>query len=96
VLGSSKTSQSLTSNVARIRRPFVDIWIPPIKYGAGPAKYKARQDFTGQAYHVRHDGMPWIGVQGRAPECRVVAVLHHSLPVTHYCPSTYHPLPITG
>ena len=28
VLGSLKTSQSLTSNVARIRRPFVDIWMP--------------------------------------------------------------------
>jgi len=44
---------------------------PRIKYGTGPVKYKAEQDFTGQAYQVRHDeihrhsGEPWIGVQGR-------------------------------
>jgi len=30
---------------------------PRIKYGAGPVKYNAEQDFTGQAYQVRHDSM---------------------------------------
>ncbi len=68
---------------------------PRIKYGAGPVKYKAEQDFTGQAYHVRHDGMPWIGVQSRARESRVVAVLRYTLRITHYCPFTHHTLLIT-
>jgi hypothetical protein len=63
---------------------------PRIKYGAGPVKYKADQDFTGQAYQVRYDGIPRIGVQGRARESSAMVVLRYPSPVTGYW------LPVTG